>query len=153
MNGLLKTSAYHLLWPKPLLLSTALATTLVLSACAPLPDVQRGEMLLDTERQVFCYSSGARCRRLGLIIANTDRNEILAKYGLDPWSWSQLNSTAELIQLLLNPPGDSYSSKQLDRFRFSLPVNEQTLTVWKVLDREDFDRYRRDDRCGRGPGC
>lgn len=113
----------------------------LLAACAQLPQVRHGEIILDTERQLLCFNAEIHCRSLGLIIANRERNRILEAYGQDPWNGERLDSIAELKQLLLEPPQGGYEVERLGPSRYRLPVNDRTYTVWQVLDDEHRNRY------------
>ncbi len=125
--------------------ATLVAITLMLSACGGLPQVPTGKMLLDTERQLLCYSNAASCFKLGLIIANSDRDYILRLYGKDPWDWKQLDSVEELVKLLLTRVDATDSFERLDPHRYVLPMNQRTYQTWLTLKKEYNDRYGDDD--------
>ncbi|OMH38113.1 hypothetical protein [Motiliproteus sp. MSK22-1] len=129
-----------------LLVTIALMT---LSACGGLPDVPKGSMLLDTQRQVLCYYSAAECYSLGLITSNNYRDRLLKLYNKDPWDWAALRTPKDLVDLLTTTADNTNDTQQLNATQHLLPINNRTYEAWKILKLEHLDRYE----CPGAPYC
>ena len=127
-------------------ITTALIT---LSACSGLPEVPKGSMLLDTQRQVLCYYSAAECYSLDLITSNNYRDRLLKLHNKDPWDWTALRTPKDLVDLLTTTPDNKNDIQQLNATQHLLPIDDRTYEAWKILKLEHLDRYE----CPGAPYC
>ena len=130
----------------PLKASLAISLIVIITGCAnSLPEVEHDSLLLDTQAKLLCLNSSVGCRSLDLIVANDKRNEVLQHWPLDRWDWSLLDSSAELTNLLLTPPDNSYIVTPQPNGRYRLSMHPATLDAWRVLDSEFRLRYLEED--------
>jgi hypothetical protein len=109
------------------------------SGCSTTSLQDSGAYTLDLERSQLCYSGNNRCLNLELIIPSYNETHIARAYGLPATSASW--NVRDLVQLMLAPPNGQYEARQISDYRYELPRNYATNTVWDYLMLEQHQLY------------
>lgn len=117
---------------------TTLSICILMAGCASLvrgPDFYT----LDLERTQICYGDSGNCLNLELIIPSYYEGEIARAYK-QPFTADSWN-VPQLVELMLAPPGQLYEAIQIDEYRYRLPHNDATFSVWYYLEQEQLQLY------------